>query len=257
MIDFLLEIIRKAGDIVREAYLETDSEISHKGDVDLVTECDLASEAFLVSAIRRQFPGHAILTEEQNIISPSSDHLWIIDPLDGTTNFAHRYPFLAVSIAYQMEGSIVAGAVYNPILQELFQAEAGAGAYLNGQPIRVSEKTDLSQALVATGFPYDRWQRGDFYIQEYLAFLKRAQGVRRAGAAAIDLCYVACGRLDGFFERKLHPWDLAAGSFILQEAGGNVTSYERKDWHYTMDTVIASNGLIHHDMQTILASVHG
>lgn len=257
MINFLLEIIRKAGDIVRESYLRRDSEIRYKGEVDLVTGCDLASEEFLVSAIRKQFPDHAILTEEQNISSPASDHLWIIDPLDGTTNFAHRYPFLAVSIACQLQGRIVAGAVYNPILQELFRAEAGAGAYLNDLPIRVSDQANLSQSLMATGFPYDRWQRGDYYIQEYLAFLKRTQGVRRAGSAAIDLCYVACGRLDGFFERKLKPWDLAAGSFIVREAGGKVTAYDQDDWHYTLDTVIASNGLIHQDMQAILATAHG
>lgn len=256
MLKKLKKIIQQAGQMALDDYLKAESVIQHKAEIDLVTETDLMLEKFLQKEILKLYPEHHFLIEESDDQLKSVDHLWIIDPLDGTTNFAHRFPFFAISIAYERSGEIILGLVYVPKMQELFWAEKGKGAFLNGEKIKCSSTTQISNALIATGFPYDRWHKGDFYLQEFAAFMKRTQGVRRAGAAAVDLCYTACGRLDGFFEHKLKPWDTAAGCLIVSEAGGRISDYQGNDRHYTADTIIASNGSIHAKMIEILAQAH-
>jgi len=256
MLEIIKRIIKQAGKIALAGYNNSDKIIQHKGTIDIVTETDLKIEDFIRSEILKYYPEHDLLMEETDNQLKKSNHLWIIDPLDGTTNFAHRFPFFAISIAYEEKQILKLAAVYIPFLQELFWAEKDKGAYLNDRKIKVSETVEISQSLIATGFPYDRWQKGDCYLREFAAFMKRSQGVRRAGAAAIDLCYTACGRLDGFFERKLKPWDTAAGSLIIREAGGKVTNYSGNLQHYTDDTIIASNGIIHHNMLNILSRVN-
>lgn len=256
MIDFVKQIALAAGDIIADAFFKPDSKINHKGVIDIVTETDINCEELIVDRILEAFPNDCIVTEERNVINPNANRKWIIDPLDGTTNFSHRFPFCAVSIGLEIDGEIRYGVVNAPILKEVFWAEKRKGAFLNGKQIHVSQTDEISNCLVATGFPYDRWQFADFYIREYLVFMKRCQGVRRAGAAAIDLCYVACGRLDGFFERKLKPWDMAAGSLIINEAGGKITQFDGSDWQYSDQTILASNCLIHDEMVEILKTAH-
>lgn len=256
MLEFIKAIAKEAGEQIRSAYYKTNLNIEHKGEIDLVTEVDIACEKIILDAIKEKFSTDSILAEESAEKSGSSARRWIIDPVDGTTNLAHRFPFVAVSIGVEENDELTYGVVYNPIMNELFEAQLGKGAYLNGAPIRVSSTDKIKNSLIATGFPYDRWQKGDYYIKEYLAFMQRCQAVRRCGSAAIDLCYCACGRVDGFFERKLHPWDMAAGSLILKEAGGKVNRFDGSNWHYRDDTILASNSKIHHEMQTILAQAH-
>ncbi len=252
MLNFIKEIAVDAGKIISDAYQKNDFSISHKGKIDLITEVDIASEKLITERIRKKFPEDDILAEEGDYEKMQSLRKWIIDPLDGTTNFSHHFPFCAVSIALEIDNQIEFGVVYNPIMKEFFSAQKGKGVFLNGKPLHVSKIDRLSQALIATGFPYDRWEKGDEYIKEYLAFMKRCQGVRRVGAAAIDLCYVASGRLDGFFERKLKPWDMAAGSLVIAESGGNISRFDGKKWHYTDQTIIASNSSIHQQMIEVL-----
>lgn len=256
MLNEIIEIAKNAGEIIRKAFQQKTSNIQYKGDIDLVTETDLQSEKLIIEKIKRSYPKDAIISEERDVINAEATRKWIIDPLDGTTNFSHRYPFCAVSIGVEEDCQMKYGVVYNPILNELFFAELGKGAFLNYEQIEVSKTDKISASIIGTGFPYDRWEKGDYYIQEYLAFTKRCQGVRRAGAAAIDLCYVAAGRLDGFFERKLKPWDMAAGSLIVQEADGKISQFNGDNWHHSNDTITASNSLIHNQMTTILGAAH-
>lgn len=247
MLEFIQEIARAAGEIIKQGYYKDSVNTEHKGSVDLVTEIDLASEKYIINRIRERFPTDSILAEEKPDLT-SSGRLWIIDPLDGTTNFAHRFPNFAVSIGLEIEGVIKFGVVYQPITDEVFWAELGKGAFLNGKQIRVSQTAELSQSLIGTGFPYDRWEHGEAYTQDFTKVMRSCQGIRRAGAAAIDLCYLACGRLDGFFEQKLKPWDLAAGSLIITEAGGKITGYKQEDWNIYQSKTVASNGLIHAEL---------
>lgn len=256
MLEFIKKIATEAGEIIKNAYDTRIEKIEHKGDIDLVTEIDLKSEQLLKQRIQEKYPEDAILAEEGQEINAGASRRWIIDPVDGTTNFTHRFPFLAVSIGVEEAGEMKYGVVFNPVLGEMFWAQQGKGAFMNGESISVSANKKLSQALIATGFPYDRWQHGAFYIKEYLVFMQNTQGVRRAGAAAVDLCYVACGRLDGFFERKLHPWDMAAGSLILTEAGGKLSRYNGEKWHYKNNTIVASNKKLHQKMVELLAKAH-
>ena len=253
---FLKNLIQEAGEILKEAFYKRNSQVSHKGDIDLVTDTDLKLEKFITEQILNAYPKDAVIAEENRFKLKDAKRKWIIDPLDGTTNFVHRFPFVNISIGVEINGKMHYGAVFNPIFNELFFAEYNKGAYLNGRQIHVSQNTMLKDCIVATGFPYDRWQRGDYYIKEFLAFTKTTQGVRRTGSAAIDLCYVAIGRFDGFFERKLKPWDMAAGSLIVSEAGGKITQFKGESWHYTNDTIVASNGLIHTKMIETLSKAH-
>ena len=229
--------------------------VTNKGDIDLVTEADIAAERLIVERIRSHHPRHAILTEESgDVVSlgdAGSGYKWVIDPLDGTTNYAHGYPVFCVSVALEHEGRVVVGVVYDPSRDELFAAERGGGATLNGRRVRVSETDELNRALVCTGFPYDVRTRTDF-ARHFRDFIMKAQSVRRDGAAALDLAYVAAGRFDGFYEEGLRPWDVAAGVLLVEEAGGRVTHYDGSPFHIYKPPIAASNGLVHDAMLGVL-----
>ena len=218
-------LAREAGAILREGY-DKEHTVHYKGTIDLVTETDHASEAFLLGEIKSHFPGGYILAEESGNIQGSNEDLWYIDPLDGTVNYAHHIPIFCVSIGFAANGVLTLGAVYDPLRDEMFLAEKGKGAFLNGKQIHVSTTSELEKSLLVTGFPYDTWntELDNFKYFERLA--KKTQGVRRLGSAALDACYVAAGRFDGFWEFKLKPWDVAAGGLIAAEAGATVTAID-------------------------------
>lgn len=243
----------ESGKILKELYGNI-KKISKKGKIDLVTEADLMSEKAVIDAISRVFPDDSILSEEAGEQGKKSGRLWIVDPLDGTTNFAHCFPFFAVSVGLQVENEIVAGVVYNPCMDELFEAEKGKGAFLNKKTIEVSDKVNLNDSLVGTGFPYDIHENPEAVLNYLGKMIVQVQGVRRAGAAAIDLCYVAAGRLDGFWEQKLKPWDTAAGSLIVQESGGIVSDYTGNPYHPFATSILASNPVIHGNMLEVLSN---
>ncbi len=216
--------------------------------LDLVTEADHESEAAVIDILTRAFPAHHVLAEERGGNQLVSEHRWIIDPLDGTTNFAHGFPQFCVSIAYERRGRIHVAVVYDALKKELFSAVRGKGARLNGKPIRVSRTTTLESSLLATGFPYDRRLRRRFYMSYWEAFMMRVQGVRRVGSAALDLCYVAAGRVDGFWEFGLKSWDIAAGSLIVEEAGGHVSNMDGTRLDLDAGRILATNGRLHDEM---------
>lgn len=226
--------------------------IEHKGTIDLVTEVDRASEDLLVNGLRHAFPDHDFLAEENVYQDRGASHKWIIDPLDGTTNFAHGFPWFAVSIGLEIDGEICLGVIYHAMMDELFTAVKGEGAFLSGNRLRVSERTKLQEALLATGFPYDCATDGENNFANFINFQLNCRGIRRAGAAALDLAYVAAGRFDGFWECKLKPWDVAAGQLLVQEAGGRVTSYDGSPYSAYNHRIVASNGLIHDEMLAVL-----
>ena len=249
-LDAAQAVAREAGDILKRDYHRR-GPISFKGEIDLVTETDTASQALIHDRLASLFPDHDFLAEEGLRSIGGAEFRWVIDPLDGTTNFTHRFPWFCVSIGLQRRGALVAGVVFNPMSGELFSAEAGGGAFLNGEPIRVSSVGDLGRSLVATGFPYDiRESRTN--MDAHNRFLLAAQAVRRCGSAAIDLCYVACGRFEGFWELKLNPWDTAAGAVIAAEAGGRVTDFQGRLVDIYHPEVLASNGLLHEAMLGVL-----
>jgi myo-inositol-1(or 4)-monophosphatase len=250
------EAAHAAGALIRDNW-QRPKEISHKGAIDLVTSVDRNAERCIVDLLQRTFPGHSILAEEETDFVGSQDsYRWIIDPLDGTTNFAHGYPQFCVSIALEHQQDLLLGVVYDPLRRECFAAIRGRGATLNGQPIRISTVPELDKALLATGFPYDRRDNADFYLAYFKAFLTRCQGIRRAGAAALDLCYVACGRLDGFWELKLKPWDSAAGSLIVEESGGRMSDFSGNIFSIRGNETMASNGAIHAAMVEVMRQIH-
>jgi myo-inositol-1(or 4)-monophosphatase len=222
--------------------------VRKSNSIDLVTEADRESESAIIEVIQRAFPTHAILAEESGASQHKSDHRWIIDPLDGTTNFAHGFPQFCVSIAYQHRGHTQFGVIYDALKKESFTARLGRGARLNAKPIHVSTTDSLSASLLATGFPYDRRERRRFYLCFWEAFMMRCQGVRRTGAAALDLAYVACGRTDGFWEFGLKPWDVAAGALIVEEAGGRVTNMDASALDIDGANVVATNRRVHSQM---------
>lgn len=219
--------------------------IEHKGSIDLVTDADKASEAVVLAAIRAHYPGHAILAEESGLAdgggeAARSDYRWYVDPLDGTTNYAHQVPHFSVSVAVEGPSGLLAGAVYDPIRRELFTASKGRGATLNGETLRASKATVLKESLLASGFPYDVHARPEVPLGLFGYFVKRARGMRRFGSAALDLCYVAAGRYDSYFETGLKPWDVAAGGLIVSEAGGVVTRIDGAPFLPTTAEVLAS-----------------
>jgi myo-inositol-1(or 4)-monophosphatase len=223
-------------------------EVRKKGAIDLVTEADFQAEKAIIDTIRRHFPQDSILTEETGHHEALPERVWIVDPMDGTINFAHALPFYAVCIGLQVAGRSVLGLVFNPEADECFEARDGGGAFLNGTPIRVSRTGTLLEALVATGFPYTVHEEACSIVQRLHQILVRAQGIRRLGSAAIDLCYVAAGRFDAYWEEGLKPWDTAAAAVILEEAGGRLTDYDGSPFSPSLPTVVASNGLIHEAM---------
>lgn len=253
MLNFAIETARDAGHILLEKFGRKIN-ISKKGDINLVTEADLASEALIVERIKSYYPKHSILAEESGeavAIGGDSNWKWIIDPLDGTTNYAHGYPCFCVTLALEHNKEIVIGVTYDPTRDELFAAEKGQGASLNGRRIRVSGTDSLGEALIVTGFPYDFKQRENF-ARHLTNFLLASRGVRRDGSAAIDMAYVACGRFDGFWEEGLNPWDVAAGFLMIEEAGGRVTHYDDSPFSVYTSTICAGNGLIHSRMIEVL-----
>lgn len=251
MLNFATRVAREAGALLRDR-LGTRIDISHKGSINLVTDVDLASEKLIREAISTYYPRHEILAEEGGLTESSSEYRWIVDPLDGTTNYAHGYPVFCVSIALEHQGEAVVGVVFDPMREELFTAERGGGAALNNRPIRVSKIEDLTQGILSTGFPYDIKTSKLTNLEHWANFAMNAQALRRDGAAALDLCYVACGRYDGFWELNLSPWDTAAGALIVAEAGGRVTDFGGGHFSNYKPEVVASNGLIHDRMIDVL-----
>jgi myo-inositol-1(or 4)-monophosphatase len=254
MLNFAIQTAHDAGRILVERYGRT-LQISNKGVIDLVTEVDLAAERLIIDRIKSYYPRHAILAEEADasgvVHLGQGDWKWIIDPLDGTTNYAHSYPCFCVSIALERKGVIELGVIYDPLRDETFAAERGAGATLNERRIRVSEIDDLNRAMLCTGFPYDVRDHGDF-ARHFHNFIMHAQAVRRDGSAALDLAYVACGRFDGFWEEGLRPWDVAAGVLLVEEAGGSVSYYDGSPFNIYAPPILASNGIVHQDMMRVL-----
>jgi myo-inositol-1(or 4)-monophosphatase len=246
-----IEAARAGGEILVEN-LTKEVTVDYKGAVNLVTNVDRQSEKTIVEMIKKKFPDHEILAEEGYGRGQVSPFKWIIDPLDGTTNYAHHFPFFCVSIGLEVQNEVVLGVVYDPIRSELFLAEKGKGAVLNDEPIAVSATADLMHSLLVTGFSYDVRETAENNFNHFFDFSVRAQGVRRTGSAALDFCYVAMGRFDGFWELKLHPWDAAAGSLIVQESGGRVTDFAGKTFSIYSKEVIASNGKIHDQMIKVL-----
>jgi myo-inositol-1(or 4)-monophosphatase len=256
---------REAGALLLQ-YFHQGLKIEYKGDADLVTAADRASETLIRERITKQFPSHDVLGEEQGLNNLGSDYRWYVDPLDGTTNFAHGYPVFCVSLALERQavqerlsgqrGQRIAGVVYDPTRDELFTAEQGRGAHLNGKPIHVSRTTQLKECLVATGFPSQKRHKNP-NIYFYHQITLRTHGVRRAGSAALDLCNVASGRFEGFWEFNLNPWDTAAGVLIVEEAGGKVSRFDGSSFELDSRETLATNGLVHdalvHEFQGIFA----
>lgn len=251
-----IEAVVSAGRIHMSAF-GTGVRVRHKGPIDLVTEVDLAAEHAFRELIESRFPDHEVLAEEQGYGGERrpATHLWIFDPLDGTTNFAHGLPIFCASLALSIEGRLEVAAVFDPARQELFTAERGGGARLNGRRLAVSQSARLIDSLLVTGFPYDVHEEGkhEEAVGLFGAFLSKARAVRRLGSAALDLCYVAAGRLDGFWEERLRPWDLAAGVLLVQEAGGKVTGMDGGSFDLAAGHLVASNGLLHEPMLETIA----
>jgi myo-inositol-1(or 4)-monophosphatase len=256
LLNFAIQTARDAGHILADR-MGRALQVSNKGDIDLVTEADLASEKLIIERITTHYPRHGILAEESGAIegvttiAGQSDWRWIVDPLDGTTNYAHGYPCFCVSIGLERAGSMEVGVIYDPVRDEVFAAERGQGATLNDRRIRVSEVDDLNAAMLCTGFPYNVRERPNF-ARDFTNFTMEAQAVRRDGSAALDLAYLACGRFDGFWEDGLNAWDVAAGVILIEEAGGRVSDFVGAPLSIYTPKVLASNGLIHDKMMRVL-----
>ncbi|RLC39944.1 MAG: inositol monophosphatase [Candidatus Coatesbacteria bacterium] len=252
--NFIREVAIKAGELLMEYYKE-DLSMYLKGDINPVTIADTESEKLIIGEIKKAFPHHSILAEETGGEKQESEWLWVIDPLDGTTNYAHHYPSFCVSIALLKKCKPIMGVIYHPLLNEFFYAERGNGAYLNDRPIKVSNVDKLDKAFLTTGFAYDVHETEDDNVDNFRAFLKRSMAIRRGGSAALDLAYTACGRFDGFWEMRLHPWDTAAGILMVEEAGGRVTTFDGGDFDIYKKEILATNGLIHNDMIDVLKGI--
>jgi len=245
------ELATEAGEILKRGFNRT-HKIDYKGRINPVTEYDLKSERYITSHISKRFPDHAILAEEEGAVAEKSSYRWVIDPLDGTVNYAHGFPMYCVSIAVEFEGDIVAGTVYDPERDELFHAGLKMGAYLNQKRIKVSSEKILQRALLATGFAYNIGTARRTNLGLFARMAKKAQGLRRAGSAAIDLCWLACGRIDGFWEFYLQPWDTAAAKLIVEEAGGQVSRINGASYSIFSPDILASNGHLHKVMRSVL-----
>src|SRR5512138_2470464 len=246
-------IAREAGALLHDKFKQRIG-FTYKGDADLVTEADRAAEKLITDRIRKEFPGHDLYGEEGTRTNTGSDYRWYIDPLDGTTNFAHGFPVFCVSVGLQFKGERVAGVLFDPTRDELFAAERGSGTYLNGTRVSVSKVNNLAECLTGTGFPsHKRHKNPNIYFYHQITL--RTHGVRRAGSAALDLANVACGRYDGFWEFNLNPWDTAAGVLIVQEAGGTVTRFDGSPWRIESDETLASNTLLHDELKQNFAEI--
>ena len=247
-LEFAIDMAKEAGNIILKHFGNITSIDRKSSDIDLVTLADTESEEFILKNIHSIYPDHHIIAEESDLIEQNSNYRWIIDPLDGTTNFVHNLPIFAVSIGLQCNEETILGVVYNPAANKCFTAEKYGGAFLNGEPIQISSTNTLNNSLLVTGFPYihdDNWERGFELFKE---FYGKTQGIRRLGAAALDFCFVAMGRFEGFWECGLQPWDVCAGALILQEAGGKVTDWDKSPMPYSGKRVLATNGHIHNEM---------
>jgi myo-inositol-1(or 4)-monophosphatase len=251
ILEFAVELAFESGRIQKRRFEESHS-IHHKGEINIVTDVDMECQERILDLLSKHCPEDDVISEEKDNVFAGEKNRWIIDPIDGTTNYAHGYPFFCTSVAYEVKGEITCGVVYNPIFDELFLAAKGEGAYLNGRQLAVSRTDNMKQSLLVTGFPYDLNSNSNNNIDHFTAFLYEAQAVRRDGSAALNLSYVAAGRFDGFWELKLSPWDTAAGLLIVQEAGGKVTDFEGKAFDIYHGQLLASNSLIHEDMLRVL-----
>ena len=250
----LHEAAQEAGAIIKQ-YFQGSFKVDNKTSInDLVTEVDKHSEKAIIDVIKKTYPGHSIISEEVGELIQDSDYSWIIDPIDGTVNFAHGIPICCVSIGLKYKDDLLLGAVYNPIMNELFFAEKGKGATLNGEKITVSTKGEFRKACLVTGFPYKWPKTYEHPIKVFERFIMEGLPVRRLGSAAIDLCWVACGRFDGFWEYNLNPWDVAAGYLIVQEAGGLITNFDGDPYDVDDKETLATNGVIHNDMLKLIRS---
>jgi myo-inositol-1(or 4)-monophosphatase len=252
MLNFAIGLALQAGALLR-AGLAHERRVASKGFADVVTDADQASEALIVGAISEHFPDHAIVAEESGSTTGASEYTWLIDPLDGTLNYLHGNPVFCVSLAALYGGELLLGVVYDPSRDELFAAERGGGARLNGRPLAVSRTATLASALLTTGFPYNRFSNPDNNLREHDHLLLKCQDIRRPGSAALDLCAVAAGRSDAHWELELSPWDVAAGALIVREAGGSVTNWGDQAWHPDEARIVASNGAIHGELIRELA----
>jgi len=250
-----IEAVIKAGEI-QMGYIDSGFQVSHKGTIDLVTEADVAVETMFRTMIAGRFPDHTILAEEfgEDASTRGASHCWVFDPIDGTNNYAHGLPIFCSSLALEIDGIGEIGAVYDPTRRELFVAERGGGAFLNGEPMQVSNASTLVDSMLVTGFPYDIHKRIPEIVGLFGDFVGRARAVRRLGSAALDLCYIAAGRMDGFWEQDLKPWDIAAGAIIVEEAGGKVTDFAGEPFDSRRAQLLATNGKIHDDMLSITRS---
>jgi myo-inositol-1(or 4)-monophosphatase len=248
---FMKHVARGAGKILIRLF-RGNFEIESKQGSELLTTADKKSEEFIINALMKRYPNIEVTAEETKPDSRQGKETFIVDPLDGTNNFSSGIPVFSVSIAYQVDGDLKIGVVYDPVHKELFYAKKGGKAFLNGTAISVSKKNKLSDSILATGFPYIKKIEKDCNVPEFIALLMRSRGVRRLGSAALDLCYVACGRLDGYWEKHLKVWDVSAGGLIAKEAGGKVTNFYEEYWDYTCGDIIASNGIIHSEIKKII-----
>jgi myo-inositol-1(or 4)-monophosphatase len=244
-LSYVEQLARQAGAILHAGY-EMEHQVGYKGVIDLVTEIDHQSEKLLLEEVQKDFPGHRIFSEESGVIQGTAEHIWYIDPLDGTVNYAHNIPFFSVSIAYAFQGVLSLGAIYDPMRDEMFLAERGKGASLNGRPLHVSTTSELQRSLLVTGFPYTAWDTPQDNFANFVRLAKLTRGVRRLGSAALDLGYVAAGRFDGYWEISLNAWDVAAGGLICEEAGAQVTNVKGEaDFLSPPQSVVAATPGIH------------
>jgi len=254
--ELAISIAYQAGELLRNNIGKiTADDVADKLPFDYVTEIDKAGEQLIINSIKENFPDHEILAEESGKNQNTHSYRWIIDPLDGTTNFIHGYPHSSISIALQKEDEMILGVIYDPYRDELYYAEQGKGAYCNDKPIHVSQQKNVNNCLIATGFPFKSRHLLEQYWKVLSAIFMEVSGIRRTGSAALDLAYVASGRFDGFWELKLSPWDIAAGAVIIEEAGGKITDFEGKKNHIGSGDVIASNSIIHDFMMSKVQSV--
>jgi len=253
MIEKIIDISREAGEIIKEGFGKKFS-IEYKSNInDLVTEIDKASEKKIIDFIHKEYPRHNILAEESGKLDGNSEYTWVVDPLDGTVNFAHGLPIFSVSIGLMKNDEIIAGAVYDVMMDQMYTAEKGSGAFQNGKRILVSDNNDLQKSMLVTGFPYDIKENPKNAIEKFNAFLLEARAVRRLGSAAIDCCYVASGVFDGFWEVSLNLWDMCAGQLLIEEAGGKVTDLSGGKVDYNSVELLATNGKVHEAMQRVLS----
>ena len=252
MIEKVIEIAGIAGEIVRDGYGKN-FEIMLKGSVNnLVTEIDKKSESVIIDYVKKNFNNHSILAEESGQLKTDSEYVWVIDPLDGTTNFAHGLPIFSVSIGVQKNGETICGVVYDVMRNAMYSAEKNSGSFLNGKKIKVNNNSDLSRSVLVTGFPYDVAENPLNAVEKFSAFLKKTRAIRRLGSAAIDFCYVAQGVFEGFWEVSLNPWDICAGKLIVEEAGGIVTDFNNREINIDSKQILATNKLVHQEMLEIL-----